>query len=321
MKILVTGANGFLAGYIIRNLLHRNEVVYGLYRKNANASNLIDLPITHIHGDILNKEDVKRAMKDIDVVIHTAAVTSPAATNDEYFRVNVMASEYMLDAAISNNCRRIIYISTANTIGFGDKQHPGKEEMEISPEFKDSSYARSKLLAENMFIRAASDHLIEAIVVNPSFMIGYDSKKGSTMKIFNLFLKSNPLLVPGGGKNFIYVDDAAKAICNAIHSGKSGSRYLLVNENLSYYEFYGKVESVSSIIKHKIRIPNTLLIGIGYAVSFLNMFGFNMPLTKANARILTIKNYYSPVKSITELNLPQTAIEVAISEALKWYRI
>ncbi len=321
MKVLVTGANGFLAGYIIRNLLHRNEEVYGLYRKNANASNLIDLSITHIHGDILNKEEVNGAMRDIDVVIHTAAVTSPTATEVEYNRVNVIASGYILEAAIANHCKRIIYISTANTIGFGGKQNPGKEEMVISPEFKVSSYAKSKWDAENMFLKAASEGMIEVIIVNPSFMIGYDAKKGSTMKIFNLFLKSNPLLVPGGGKNFIYVDDAAKAICNAIDNGNNGSRYLLVNENLTYYEFYSKVESISKITKQKIKIPNALLRATGYAVSLINRFGFNLALNRSNARILTIKNYYSPNKAIAELKLPQTSIEVAISEALKWYRI
>lgn len=321
MKILVTGANGFLAGYIIRNLLHRNEEVYGLYRKNSNASNLIDLSLIYIHGDILNKEDVNGALKDIDVVIHTAAVTSPSATEDDYTRVNVTASAYVLNAAIANHCKRIIYISTANTIGFGDKLNPGKEEMVISPEFKDSSYAKSKWDAENMFLKAATERMIEVIIVNPSFMIGYDAKKGSTMKIFNLFLKSNPLMVPGGGKNFIYVDDAAKAICNAIYNGTNGSRYLLVNENLTYSEFYSKVESVSKITKQKIKVPNALLKYIGYAVSLLNRFGFHMPLTRSNARILTIRNYYSPDKAIAELRLPQTPIEVAITEALKWYRI
>jgi dihydroflavonol-4-reductase len=321
MKVIVTGANGFLAGYIIRNLIHRKVEVFGLYRKTANAKNLIDLSLNHIHGDILNTSDLNNAFQGIDVVIHTAALTSPSAKVNDYYRVNVIASRYVLDAAISNNCKRIIYISTANTIGFGDKQIPGKEEFEISPEFKGSDYAMSKWVAENMFTDAASEGKIEVIIVNPSFMIGYDAKLGSTMKIFNLFLKSNPLLVPGGGKNFIYVDDAAKAVCNALSSGTNGSRYLLVNENLSYYEFFKKVESVSKISKQKIKIPNALLRSIGYLVSLMNMFGFNLPLNSSNARILTIKNYYSPNRAIAELHLPQTSIDVAINEALKWYRL
>lgn len=321
MKVLVTGANGFLAAYIIRNLLSRGEEVYGMLRYGADTRNLDGVDFSAVYGNIIDKKDILEATAGMDVIIHAAAVTSPSAKASEYHIINVMASQYVLEAAIQNGCKRIVYVSTSNTVGFGTKSNPGNEEMQISPEYQKNGYAVSKLKAEQIFIDAANKGMIEAVIVNPSFMIGYNATGGSTMRIFNMFLKSNPLIVPRGGKNFIYVDDAAKAICNAMYSGKNGKRYLAVNENLTYAEFFSKVEHISRMKKRRIIIPDSLLLTAGATCSLLNFFGLNLDLSKANARILTKSSFYTPARAISELGLPQTGIETAIREALLGYSL
>lgn len=321
MKVLVTGANGFLAAYIIRNLITRGEEVYGMLRYGADSRNLEGVDFNPFYGNIINNKEVIEATYGMDIIIHAAAVTSPSAKPKEYQLVNVLASQYVLEAAIANNCKRIVYVSTSNTVGFGTKSNPGNEELAISEEYSKNGYAVSKLKAEQLFIEAAKKGLIEVIIVNPSFMIGYNATGGSTMRIFDLFLKSNPLIVPKGGKNFIYVDDAAKAICNAMYSGENGKRYLAVHENLSYAEFFSKVERISKIKRMKISIPDPLLMTAGTTCSFLNLFGFNLDLSKTNARILTKSSFYSPAKAISELGLPQTGIDIAIREALLGYSL
>ncbi|MGE5382255.1 MAG: NAD-dependent epimerase/dehydratase family protein [Omnitrophica WOR_2 bacterium] len=319
MKVLVTGANGFLAGNIIRNLSIRGEEVYGMLRKNADLRNVKELTFNYVYGNLTNQEDLLRATKGMEVVIHAAAVTSPTARANLYHEVNVKASENLISAAIKNHCKRIIYISTSNTVGFGDIENPGTEELDISREYSYYGYATSKLAAEKIFKKTANSGLIEVIILNPVFMVGYNPVGNSTMKIFDLFLKSNPLIIPSGGKNFIYVDDAAKSVCNSIYKGRNGERYLLSNENLTYKEFYQKVESISKIRKRKIYIPDPILMIVGILSSLLNTFGLNLTLNKTNARILTIKSFYSSAKARTELDLPQTEIDVAINEALMSY--
>lgn len=319
MKVLVTGANGFLAGHIIRNLIMRGEEVYGMLRRNADMRNLDGLTFNYVYGNLTNKEDLLRATEGMDVVVHAAAVTSPTAHANQYHEVNVTASENLINAAIKNHCKRIIYISTSNAVGFGDIENPGTEKLDISREYSHYGYATSKLAAERIFKKVADSGLIEVIILNPVFMIGYNPIGNSTMKIFNLFLKTNPLIIPSGGKNFIYVDDAAKAVCNSLYKGRNGERYLLSNVNLTYKEFYQKVESISKINKRKIHIPDSLLMVVGITGSLLNTFGFNLSLNKTNARILTIRSFYSSAKARTELDLPQTEVDVAISEALMSY--
>lgn len=317
MKILVTGANGFLAGYIIRNLIIKGEDIYGMMRPNADTRNLIDLEFNPVYGSISNFMDIDTATRNMDVVIHTAAVTSQSATDKEYYNINVLASHYLLHAALRNNVRRIIYISTANTIGYGNEISPGTEDSEIASHFKTLGYARSKWMAERLLLRAHKRGGIEVVILNPSFIIGYDATAGSSSQIFSIFLKNNPLLLPGGGKNFIYVDDVAKAVVNSIYYGQNGQRYLLVNENLSYHDFFRRVEEVSRVSKKIIKIPDSLLYIAGLGGSVANLMGFHLPLTRHNAKILSIRSYYSATKALNELGLPQTNINTGINEALR----
>jgi dihydroflavonol-4-reductase len=317
MKILVTGANGFLASYIIRNLLIKGEEVYGMLRENADKRNLEDLPISRLYGNITNFADVDRATRNIDVIVHAAAVTSQVATDKEYYEVNVLASHCLLQAALRNNVGKFIYVSTANTVGYGTEIKPGTEDLDISSEFKTLGYARSKWMTEKLLSRAAQRGGIEIVILNPSFMLGYDATSGSSSQIFSIFLKNNPIPLPRGGRNFIYVDDVAKAVCNSIYHGRNGQRYLLVNENLSYRDFFDRVESISRVSRKKLYVPDSLLYLAGMGGSFANLMGYHFSLTRHNSKVLAIRSYYSASKAISELGLPQTMIDIGINEALK----
>lgn len=319
MKVAVTGANGFLAGYIVKSLVDNGFEVIGIVRKSADLSGLKQIPLTIRYGNITDYDDVLKLLKEIDIVVHVAAETSPNADKDAYQLVNVTASEYILKSAIANSCKRIFYVSTANTIGYGDNDYPGNETLNVSKHFKRSGYAKSKMDAENRFLSASAEKLIEVVVLNPTFMIGYDERKSSSSKIFGMFLNSNPLFYPSGGKNFVYVEDVAKAVCNSIHLGRDGERYLLAGHNLSYKEFFTWVSKISGVRKIMIKIPSPLLLLSGYIGSVLKLLGIRVQLNYTNARILTIRNYYTPQKSVEELKLNITPIETSISEGLRSY--
>lgn len=321
MKILVTGANGFLASYIIRNLLERKEEVYGMLRSKADVSNIEFLKFKYVYGNITDIDDIEIAVKGMDIIIHSAADTNPAHSSiNDYLDINVKASKNLLEAAIRNNCKRIIYVSTANTIDYGNLNQPGIEAGSISALFKKSGYAHSKWIAENMFIEAYRKGKIEVIVVNPTFMIGLNKTSGSSMKIFEYYFKSRVLWVPKGGKNFIYVDDAAKAICTSIYKGKNGQKYLLANANMSYRDFFNLVDEHLGKKTKKIMLPNFILYLLGWVGSLLRFLGYKTTLDYYNALILTVKNYYSSHKAIRQLDLPQTSILYAIGMAINNYK-
>lgn len=316
MKVLVTGANGFLGSYIVRNLLDQQHDVTALVRKTSDTANLKGLEFNCLWGDFTDTRMLGTALKGIDTIVHSAALVSPSATYREFHRVNVQATIDLLKAAVAAGCCRIIYVSSANTIGYGDENNPGNESMVMSPVFLKSAYAVSKKEAELAVLQASQRRAIEAVVVNPSFMLGYDAVGKSSVRILSMYLKSTLLPVPAGGKNFIHVDDVAKAICTAIERGMNGEKYLLVNRNMTYTGFYDLVQEVSGVQRIRLPLPASLLTVAGFAGSALNKLGMKLPLRKENMRILNIKNYYTAKKAVKDLQLPQTPIDVAVREAL-----
>jgi dihydroflavonol-4-reductase len=151
-------------------------------------------------------------------------------------------------------------------------------------------------------------------------MIGPHDAKPSSGKIITMIYNKKFVLVPPGGKNFIHVADVASGICNAIDKGKTGSCYLLANENLSYSEYYTKLSKAAGKPFYQIKLPSRLLNTIAVLAKLATKSGFKSDLNPLNARILCVDNYYSSSKAVNDLMLPQTPVDIAISDALEWFR-
>ena len=125
--------------------------------------------------------------------------------------------------------------------------------------------------------------------------------------------------VPPGGKNFVHVADVANGICNAIDRGKSGTCYLMANENLSYSEFYSKLEKAYGRSFYQLKLAPRFLNVLGTIGTLAVKSGFRSDLNLINAKILCVGNYYSSARAVSELGLPQTPVDKAIADALEWF--
>ncbi len=320
MKVLVTGANGLLATNTIIELLDRGYLVKGLIRNKNNFTSFEHDNLELFEGDITNELDVDNAVKDCDIVIHAAANTNQNLLSlSDYKEVNVRGTEKILKASIDQAVKKIIFVSTANTFGYGSKNKPGTELTEIKEPFSNSYYAISKLEAQNVLLKASKK--IAVIVVNPTFMLGAYDAKPSSGRIILMGLKKYIVFYPPGGKNFIHVNDAASGIVNAIEKGKNGEAYLLANENLSYKEFFEKVNMNTKNNPVLIKLPKLLLLLLGLIGNMVRLFGIKTDLSKTNMKILCVENFYSNKKAKIELDLTSTSIDDAIDDAIKWFKM
>ncbi len=318
-RVLVTGANGFLAGNVITELLRRGYQVRGMLRKTSRLmtshSNL-----EPFYGNITEEKDVMEAVKGCEIVIHTAAVTDQSVADYRiYEMVNTGGTRNIIKASLEHKVKKAVYISTANAFGYGTEAMPGDETLQMKPPFTGSGYAVSKARAQKLILNELRGSGTTITVVNPTFMIGPDDHKISSNRIILRAAGKRILFIPPGGKNFIHVRDAAAGICNAIENGKDGESYILANENLTYREFYSKM---SGITKHKpivITIPKYLLLLAGVAGEIARYAGINTEFCMTNMKILSIGNYYCAGKAVKFLNLPQTPTEKAIEEAISWF--
>lgn len=321
-KVLVTGANGLLGSHIVRQLLKKNYKVKALIRKESNLFALKELDIEFFNGDITKKSDVLSAASDCNFLIHCAAKTSQKPLDVEAFKAaNIKSTEHCIEASKKYQLKRFVFVSSANALGNGTKDDPGNEEKPFMPWLKKSGYAYSKFIAQQMVINETKNSNLDAVVVNPTFIIGeMDIKQGSG-EIFSHILNKPVAFYPPGGKNFVDAEAAAIGTVNAMEKGKSGECYLLAGENMTYKNFYKLSSKITGQNPLLFPIPRSILIALGYLGDFSEKV-LNIPvsLSKVNARMLCEDNYYTPAKAMKELDFPLVPAHFAVKKAIDWFR-
>ena len=322
MKVLVTGADGLLGTHVVRELLKRDFYVRAFLQPGREVNTLENLPVEKVFGDLLNPEDVNKAADSCDYIIHTAANTSIWPTRSEIVRkVNIEGTLNVIRTSLQNKVKRLIYIGSVNSFGFGTKNDPGDETKPFIANKYGLDYIDSKYEAQQIVLNYVNKHGLNAIILNPTFMIGpYDSKPGSGALILGLYSGK----VPGytkGGRNFLHVKDAAFAICNALNRGKIGECYILGNENLTYNEFNNLVGKQLNIKCPKLFIPKPFILLFGLISQFISLITGKAPnLSYPIARISVDTHFFNPEKARRELGLAQTPVSEAIIEAFEWFK-
>lgn len=320
MRILVTGANGLLGHQVILELLSRKMAVRIIVRNSRNI--YFDLNAVQVfEGNYGDYNTLIQAAKGCDAIIHIAAVTSTNLLHyTDYSKINVDGTSQILKIADELNINRLVFISSANTIGYGNEQAPANECFNTQFPFTKSFYAQSKLEAEKLVIEASKRPNRHFVILNPTFMIGAYDPKPSSGKLLIMGYNRRLMFSPRGGKNFVAVSDVAVAICNAMTLGNNGERYLASGINLSFKEYYTLQKQVGSYQQTIIEIPDSILIIIGKFGDMIRKFGFKTEICSMNLRQLIIEEFYSNKKAKAELNLPETSLEIAMKEAIDWFK-
>ena len=318
--VLLTGASGLLGANVAHELVRRGYRLKVLMRQHSDRRGISGLPCEIALGDLTEPETLEQAVNGCDALVHGAAITSIWPTSLKYFAdVNVRGTQWIVEAAQRNGIKKMVHISTANTIGSGTKEKPGTEADGFNMSRFHSGYIDSKFLAEQYVLQQVEKKGLPAVIVNPTFMLGAFDLKPSSGKLLLHAKQSRVQMIPPGGKNFIHARDAAIGVCNALETGVPGERYLLAGENLSYQEFFDLVNRITGARALQVPLPAFLLKPVGWLGSKWGMLRGKASFNYVTARLSCHPGYYSGGKAVKELKLPQTAVEEAIKEALKWF--
>lgn len=318
-RVLVTGANGLLGTNLVLCLLEQNYSVIAFVR---NPDNFI--PYSHqrlevVSGDISDISTLEPHAQECDYIIHAAAYTAQNALKlSEYDSTNYLGTKNIISISKKYRIKRLVYIGTANTIGYGTRSRPGDEDSPMKFPLTRSLYALSKLKAQQLINEAVKK--LDVVTVSPTFMLGAYDSKPSSGKILLMVLGKKVIFCPPGGKNFVHVKDVALGTINALRSGARGENYLLSNENLTYKQFFKKVASATHSEAYFIVLPKFIFYPMGWIGELLRKMGIKTNLTSANMEILTIKTFYSNQKARKKLGVSFTKIDAAIADAVTWFR-
>lgn len=322
MKVLVTGANGFLGCHVVRALLEAGYEVKAFIMENTSEECLRGLKYEVFKGNLLNREDIRNALDHCDIVIHTAAITDVWPTKNELsWKINYETVKNLASEIEKKPIKKFIHVGTANSFGFGTKEKPGTEADVYTCGKYGLDYMDSKKAAQDYLLsQAHQTKSLPVVIINPTFMIGeYDAKPGPGEMIISVMKRK----VPGyavGGRCFSSVKDVAKACVNAIDLGKVGECYITGGTNLCYKEFFSLIGSCANVKPPKWKIPTPIAILFAALMEFIAWVVRKKPkLTRAMAKISGDGHYYSSAKAIRELGYSQSNLKDALKEAIEWY--
>ncbi|MCC6526914.1 MAG: NAD-dependent epimerase/dehydratase family protein [Polyangiaceae bacterium] len=224
MRVLVTGATGFLGSHIADELSGAGAQVRCLVRKTSDVSHLETLPGVELeHGAVEDPDSVTRAMRGVDAVVHAAGVVK-ALGPAEFHRVNVEGTRTLVEAArrATPRLRRFVHVSSLAAVGPSDDGRPVAADARRPV----THYGRSKAAAEDVVREAAAE--VPTTILRPPWI--YGPRDRESLSLF-VSVKRGVLPFTGHGKNtfsVIYAPDAARACVRAIHADvPSGSTYFL----------------------------------------------------------------------------------------------
>ena len=235
VKILVTGANGFLGARLAEFLaLEYRANVRALVRDVRRSIRLCRLPIEIIVGDVRDERSVQRAVEGCSIVIHCASAVdakSPRACS------TFVGTKLVARAARQQNVARLVHVSSAAVYG-----SPGNvdvnEEYPLKERWEGDVYGAAKIAAEEIITNGCLEGLA-ATIIQPTIIYGPYSMEWSVAPL-NTLRQGNYVVPTTGRCNPVYVDDVVRMILLAsTRHNAIGKRYIVSGqENLSWSEFY-----------------------------------------------------------------------------------
>jgi nucleoside-diphosphate-sugar epimerase len=243
MRVLVTGATGFIGGRLVEVLVREHGAdVRALVRNFTNASRIARLPVEMVPGDVTDAAAVAAAARGCDVIIHAAMDAS--GTPRQQHRITVGGTESVLKAAPAASVGRVVHVSTISVYGMT----PDGDLTENGPRGRlYDTYSRTKSAAEALALRYHRNHQLPVAVVQPAVVYG---PFGGAWTVGPLAaLKSSQVVLPNGGNglcNAVYVDDVVSAIWLAArHPQAVGQSFLISAEQpVTWKDFYGAYEQM-----------------------------------------------------------------------------
>lgn len=323
MQILLLGATGLLGHNVLLRLLEGGYDVVALVRHRDGLrlpQALLSDARLHIVEGAYSTDTLRDAARPCQAIINCAGTTDMSLLRySDYVPINVTLCEQVIQVMEELDIRTLVHVSSANTIGYGNTQHPATEEADMEAPFTRSYYAQSKRAAEQMLAWTAMEHPDwHLICLNPGFMVGPYDTKPSSGKLLLAAYGRKMMAIPSGGKAFVDVRDVAAAAVSALKKGHSGSRYLLAGQSLTLQQFYALQAQICGYKQRQVGVSDFLLKLLGRVGDLMRFCGCRTQLATRNVRQLMVTEYYDCSAAVRDLDFAASDLEGAIRAFFAW---
>jgi dihydroflavonol-4-reductase len=322
MKVLVTGATGFLGSHVARLLVERGQRVRVLVRPGRSGGHVDGMPVERVAGDLRDAASLAAATAGVETVYHVAADYRLWARQPrEIYESNVTGTRNLLQAARNAGVTRFVYTSTVATVAVPHGDALPDERTETSLDQMIGHYKRSKWLAEQEALSAARAGM-PVVIVNPTTPVGPgDAKPTPTGRTIVDFLNGRMPAYVDTGLNWLPVEDAAAGHLLAAERGVAGERYILGGENLSLKQALDMLAAVSEQPAPRIRLPHAVALAAGYADAAVSrLLGREPRIPLEGVRMARHSMFVDASKARRELGFAPGPVSAALERAVRWYQ-
>ena len=331
MKILVTGASGFIGSFIVEEALRRGFETWAAVRGSSSRAYLNDERIHLIELNLSSQEQLREQLRGhaFDYVVHAAGVTK-CIDKRNFHLINNIGTQNLVRALLSLQMplRRFVYLSSLSVYGAIREQQPYQEICEEDTPQPNTEYGRSKLEAEQWLESLANGDAgqpLPYVILRPTGVYGPREKDYFLMA---QSIKQHIDFAVGFRRQditFVYVTDVVQAVFLALEHGKTGRKYFL-----SDGEVY-QSSTFSNLIHNELGRPwwirITAPVWVLRVVTFCGEYygrltGRLTALNNDKFNILRQRNWRCDIEPAKrELGYrPQVLLPEGVRRSIKWYK-
>jgi dihydroflavonol-4-reductase len=321
MRVMLTGATGFLGGHLLAQLREAGVGITAVVRSSEAAQRLAALGVTPVVGTIDDPGALREALgTPTDCIFHVAADTSPWRGNAQrQTRTNIEGTRNVLAAAQAAGVRRIVHTSSVSA--FGQQNEILTEASARLGRQSWINYERTKAIAEELVVEADARGVIEAVILNPAHILG----PGDTHNWATLFLLIDQEKLPGappGSGAFADVREVARAQIAGWRQAPRGEQFLLGGAQASFLEL---VQMIAGALGRKAParpLPAGLLRGYARVLDTISLLTGREPkLTPQSVAFTCHHLRVDSGKAMRELDYRITPLDTLVNDTCAWLRV
>jgi len=334
MKILITGASGFIGSFIVEESLRRGFETWAAVRSSSSRQFLADERIHFIELNLSSQEQLTEQLRGhaFDYVVHAAGVTKCLDKHD-FYRINTEGTQHLVTALrqLQMPLKRFVYLSSLSVFGAIREQQPYEEIRETDTPQPNTEYGRSKLAAEQWLDSLNAGLSSSGTVPFPYVILRPTGVYGPRERDYFLMAKSirqHTDFAVGFKRQditFVYVTDVVQAVFLALEKGQTGRKYFLSDGQVYQSTTFSDLihEELGRPWWVRITAPVWLLRVITFFGEYVGrMTGKISALNNDKFNILKQRNWRCDIEpAVRELGYkPEVMLSEGVKRSIKWYK-
>ena len=322
MRILVTGATGFIGGHLCKRLFAEGHEVAAFVRQTSDVARLDGRVHEIVTGDLGNIDSLARAMANVEAVCHLAAALVAAKPTPELYRaVNVDGTRNVCNAMVQAGVKRLLYCSSVGVFG-PIKTPPADESYPKQPQ---GDYEKTKRAAEEIVLEHMHDQSLAATVLRPAIVYGPEDTHSGIFSLFRAIARRRFRII-GGGQNrmhMLYVDNLIDAFLLALERESSIGRDYNIGDAVapSFRAVCKAIAREQGVRFPRLGVPVWIAWPLAFVGDIMTSLGLNVPVNSRSVTFLTTHRSYDISRARRELGYaPAVDLDEGVRRTVEWYR-